>query len=188
MQNYNNYGNPSGLGGMNANRNFGNTNYNNMNPNGMNNTVWNNNWLYQQANGYNQGFNSMQGQSSGRIYVTGRAGADAFQMPPGITEVILWDDDEPRFYIKGYDEKGRPRVLEDNDYQDHVDQDVMQGGVDMSAYATKEDIKSVVADAIKRIKIPNLSGYATVDELNKALSELCVGSGGKVIRSGDSNV
>ena len=57
----------------------------------------------------------------------------------------------------------------------------------MSNYATKDDIKSMVADAIKKTKAQNMNGYVTVDELNKALSELCVGSGGKVVRSDEPN-
>lgn len=192
MQNFNNYGNPSGLGNMNVNRNYvGGNNYNNVNPGNMNNTGWNNGWMYQ-ANGYNQGFNPAPVQSNGRIFVTGRAGADAYQLPPGVNEQILWDDDSPRFYVKGYDEKGRPRVLEDNDYQGHVDSDVVKNDIDMSLYATKDDIKALMSDALKKIKMPNLNGYVTTDDLNKALSEflseLCVGSGGKVIRSGELDV
>lgn len=194
MQNYNNYGNPSGLANMNANRNYvGNGNYNNGNFGNANNTGWNNGngWMYQ-ANGYNQGFNPVPVQSNGRIYVTGRAGADAYQLPPGVNEQILWDDDSPRFYIKGYDEKGRPRVLEDNDYQGHIDSEAAQSNIDMSMYATKDDIKTIVSENIKKIKIPNMSGYVTTEDLNRALaeflSELCVGSGGKVVRSGELDV
>lgn len=191
MQNFNNYGNPSGLGSMNINRNYMSGNGSNVNPGNINNAGWNNGWMYQ-ANGYNQGFNPTPVQNDGRIYVTGRMGADAYQLPPGVTEQILWDDDSPRFYIKGYDEKGRPRVLEDNDYQPHVGSDTTQNGVDMSMYATKDDIKTIVSDTFKKIKMPNMNGYVTIDDLKKAfdefLSELCVGSGGKVIRSGESDV
>lgn len=191
MQNYNNYGNPNAPGNMNVNRSFvNNSGYNGMNPN-VGNVGWNNGWGYQ-TNGFNTGFNSASNQNGGRIYVTGRAGADAYQMPPGVVEQILWDDDAPRFYIKGYDEKGRPRVLEDNDYQSHIDSDMTQNGIDMSMYATKDDIKSIMTDMAKKIKMPNMSGYVTTDDLNKALSdflsELCVGSGGKVIRSGELDV
>lgn len=191
MQNFNNYGNPSGLGSMNINRNYMSGNGSNVNHGNINNAGWNNGWMYQ-ANGYNQGFNPTPVQNDGRIYVTGRMGADAYQLPPGVTEQILWDDDSPRFYVKGYDEKGRPRVLEDNDYQPHVGSDTTQNGVDMSMYATKDDIKTIVSDTFKKIKMPNMNGYVTIDDLKKAfdefLSELCVGSGGKVIRSGESDV
>ena len=190
MQGYGNYGNPNGIGGMPGNRGFAV-------PNGINGTgsvvnagnvggVGINpgtyNWGYP-ANSYNQ----VPMQQDGRRYVTGRAGADAYQMQPGESEVILWDDDARRFYIKGYDEKGRPRVLEDNDYSPHVDPETPQNSLDMSNYATKDDIKAIMADTLKKVKPPNMNGYVTLEEFNKALSELSVGSGGKVVRSGESD-
>lgn len=115
MQGYGNYGNPNGIGGMPGNRGFavpngingagGVVNTGNVGGVGINPGTYN--WGYP-ANSYNQ----VPMQQDGRRYVTGRAGADAYQMQPGESEVILWDDDARRFYIKGYDEKGRPRVLE----------------------------------------------------------------------------
>jgi len=188
MQGYSNYNNQNGFGGANVNRNYAGVN--GVTPMNVGNNVWNNGWGYQ-PNNYNQGFNQVPMQQvgqGGRIYVTGRAGADAFQMPQGVTEVILWDDDERRFYIKGYDEKGRPRVLEDNDYQGHIDSEPAQRNIDMSNYATKDDIKNLMSEVNKKGKTPNMNGYVTVEDLNKALSELCVGSGGKVVRSGESDV
>ncbi len=73
-------------------------------------------------------------QPDERIFVTGRAGADAHQLPPGVNMQILWDNDEDRFYIKGYDNNGRPRVLADNDFQPHVEEEHGRADIDMSAY------------------------------------------------------
>lgn len=193
MQNYNNYGNG---------------NYRNINP--VQNTIQRNNAIgsnngwnagafngigYQndnypmggyQANNYNQ----PQTQIDYRVFVAGRIGADAYQLQPGVNVQVLWDDDADRFYIKGYDDKGRPRVLGDFDFQPHIEKDTPQSTTDMSAYATKDDIEAIVteivADALKKSK-QNTSKYVTIDAFNKALSELSVGSGGRVVRANESD-
>lgn len=183
MQNYNNYGNYGSLRNMNPN---------NSPVNPANATMWNQGsgntngyagWGYQN-NGYNQ---APSQQIDDRVFVTGRIGADAYQLPPGVNVQILWDDEQDRFYIKGYDEKGRPRVLADKDFFDHVEKEAPQSAVDLSLYATKDDIRTMISEAFKKNKTPNLSDYVTMDGLNKILSELCVGSGGKVVRSNESN-
>lgn len=188
MQNYNNYGN----------NNYGNINGVQGNANGIN--VRNNNWNYgnnvgmgyQGSNNQMNGYGNMNGFNQGpqfiddRVYVAGRIGADAYQLQPGISTQVLWDDEEHRFYVKGYDEKGRLRVLEDNDYHPHVEPDHVQDNKDMSMYATKDDIKNMITDAVKKNKV-NTSGFVTVEMLDKILSELCVGSGGKVVRTNESD-
>lgn len=180
----NNWYNNSNNNGYNniTNRNFNNYNNTNGYQNYQGNTQWNNQWNNQgnYGNGeYNQQYHDE------RIYVVGRIGADAYQLPPGVDKVILWDDEDDRFYVKGYDEKGRPRVLADNDYFPHVETENEATGVDLSQYATKDDIKNMIADAIKKVKLPNMSGYVTTDTLDKVISELAVGTGGKVVRSSD---
>ena len=180
--NYGNYGNYCGYGnGQGGNNNAGtNNNWNVGFNNG--NTGYNNGW--------NQGMQSnVPQQDYPMIYVHGRAGADAFQMPNGVNRVILWDDEVDRFYIKGYDNTGRPRVLADNDFGPHVEPNIPenQNGIDLSQYATKEDIKALMNEAVGSIKLPNLSCYVTVSDLNKALSELSVGNGGRIVRTNESN-
>ncbi len=137
--------------------------------------------------GYN-GYSPEPPRVDNHIYVTGRAGAEAYQLPPGVNVVELWDTNEDRLYIKGYDESGRPRILHDKDLVDHVEP-VAQPNIqaDMSAYATKDDIRTMINEALKNLKGPNLSGYVTQKDLNKALSELCLGSGGRVVRSNEHN-
>ena len=177
MQNYNNYGM----------RNFRNNGIRNNGVYGSNtfgnNIGWNSNGYTDmgfQANGYDQ-----HQQADDRVFVAGRIGADAYQLPPGVNMQILWDDDSDRFYLKGYDDRGRPRVLGDFDFFPHEEQESIQQNIDMSVYATKDDIKSMVSEAIKKIKMPSMSGYVTTDEFDKALSGLTVGSGGKVVRSNE---
>ena len=122
-------------------------------------------------------------------YVSGRAGADAYQLPNGVNNAILFDNDNQRFYIKGYDNNGRPRVLEDNDFQTHVEPEpkVVQPNIDMSLYATKDDIKDMMAEAINNIQFPNLKDFVTQKDLNRALSGLSVGNGGRIVRNNESN-
>lgn len=140
---------------------------------------------------FNQGnFNrqSFQRVSDGRTYVNGRAGADAYPMPNGVNVIVLWDTEAKRFYVKGYDNNGMPRVLEDNDYSGHVEPEpAPQSTVDLSNYATREDIKNMIADAFRNISIPNMTGYVTQYDFDKALSELSVGNGGRIVRTNESN-
>lgn len=81
-------------------------------------------------------------------YVHGIEGAYAYTMPIGVDKMLLWDDTENRFYVKGYDEMGKPKILADNDFQPHVD---------------KKPAKEEKMDG---------SSYVTFDYLNKVLAEL----------------
>ena len=190
--------------------NYNNGNYQNVNGYQNNvprysppNNIWNNGYQMgnypinsYQANNFNQPqvqvpqMQQPQVQADDRVFVAGRLGADTYQLQPGVNVQVLWDDDADRFYIKGYDEKGRLRVLGDFDFQPHIEKDTPQSTTDMSAYATKDDIEAIVTeivtDALKKSK-QNTNKYVTVDAFNKALSELSVGSGGRVVRANESD-
>lgn len=123
-------------------------------------------------------------------YVSGRAGADAYQMPPNVNKVWLFDNDNDRFYVKMYDNNGRPRVMEDNDFVPHVEpeptsQQIPQ--IDLSPYATKADLEQLLNNVMKSIHMPNLSDYITKNDLEKELSGLSVGNGGRIVRANESN-
>jgi len=154
--------------------------------NQMNNNIWNNGWNNTIPNpSYTQ---TPQRSSDGRVYVNGRAGADAYPLPNGINIMTLWDTDSKRFYVKGYDNNGMPRVLEDNDYGPHVQQEQQQSNnVDLSAYATKDDIQNMISEAFNRFSVPNLNRFVTKNDFDKALSELSVGNGGRIVRANESN-
>lgn len=193
MQNYNNYGNRNYI---NRNPVQNNTQRNNAvgSSNGWNTGAFNG--IGYQSDNYPMGgyqtnnYNQPQMQIDDRIFVAGRIGADAYQLQPGVNVQVLWDDDADRFYIKGFDDKGRPRVLGDFDFIPHIEPDVPQNNTDMSNYATKDDIEAIVteivANAMKKSKMNN-SKYVTIDDFNKALSELSVGSGGRVVRASESD-
>lgn len=118
----------------------------------------------------------MQRPSDGRTYVNGRAGADAFPLPVGVNQIILWDTEAPRFYVKGYDDNGMPRVLEDKDYSDHVEPtQKSEQTMDTSKFVTQDDFLKFV------------DGLVTKDYVDKALSELSVGNGGRIVRVNESN-
>lgn len=117
--------------------------------------------------------NSYAAQNSMQpVFVHGRAGAEAYQMPPGVTKQTLWDDEDNRFYVKALDEMGRPKIVADNDYAPHVEPVVekpMEGSkLDLSDYPTKKDLE----DFLNKI---NTSQYLTRADLDKALSELTLG-------------
>lgn len=117
--------------------------------------------------GYNQ---APQQSSDGKVYVSGRAGADAYPLPMGVNYMILWDTESHRFYEKGYDNNGIPRVLGDYDYGPHSEPEhASQQNVDLSVFATKDDIQKMRND------------------FDRILSELAVGNGGRIVRMNESN-
>lgn len=130
-----------------------------------------------------------QGYLTWTDYVHGKAGADVYQLPPGVNAAILWDNENDRYYIKKYDDNGIPRVVADNDFTPHVEPEPqMAANIDLSAYATKDDIKAMIADAFNNINIqPNLTGYVTVQQFDQALNNLSVGNGGRIVRNNESN-
>lgn len=168
--------------------------YNNWNNYGQNNGYGNNNGYGGNFGGnQNNGIYGLttqqltqyfqQGKLEWSDYVHGRAGAEAYQLPPGVTMAKLWDDEADRFYVKGYDNNGRPRVLDDNDFTQHIDPEPQPiPNFDMSKYATKDDLKNIIAEALG-----GMNAYVTQAELNKTISGLAVGNGGRIVRIDEQN-
>lgn len=70
----------------------------------------------------------------------------------------------------------------------HVDPEPVQNApIDLTPYATKEDLRQMLSDAINQFPIPNMGEYVTRGDLNKALSGLSVGNGGRIVRANESN-
>lgn len=135
-------------------------------------SVLNNYGFPRYPNGVPSGLYPSVAQNQKLEYVHGIEGANAYQMPFGVTKVILWDNDVDSFYIKIIDEMGRPRVVAWKDFVDHVEPEPKESSpVDMGKYVTKED----------------LAGLMTKTDFEKVLSELMVGVGGKVVRSNELN-
>jgi len=168
MPAYNNYGN-----------NFNNNGYNGYN--GYNNNNFG--LTPQEIVQYFQ-----QGRLIWSDYVHGRAGADLYQMPPGINMVRLWDDEDNRFYVKGYDNNGRLKVLDDNDFTEHIEPEpTTPANIDLSAYATKDDIQQMINNALSNVQIPNSQTFVTQSQFNNALSRLAVGNGGRIVMNNEQN-
>ena len=104
---------------------------------------------------------SVQNGSNGLPYVHGIEGAHAFPMPQGVNRIILWDDTVDSFYIKGYDDMGKPKVLAWNDFAPHVEEKTEQSGAEDS------------------------SEYVTKDYFEKVLRELKIGDKGRIVRSNE---
>ena len=119
-------------------------------------------------------------------YVNGRAGADAYQLPRGVYKAILFDNDSDRFFVKQYDNNGRARIMEDNDFTPHVEPEP-QTNVDMSKYPTKNDIRAMISEALGKLQLPNTSNFVTRDYFDDRLAKLAVGSGGKVVTIDEPN-
>lgn len=150
------------------------------NGNGSGNTMnagWSNGW---NGNGVNQQEMTQTVQQPARqpnskIIVNGRAGADAYPMPQGVTMAYLWDRSGERLFIKQYDNNGYPCVVEDYDLTPHVDPE--------PAYVTKDDIREMIEEALGNIQVPNTKNFVTRDYLDKAISRAISGNKGKVNRN-----
>lgn len=161
--------------------------YNNLS--GQNNNFSNNAW----GNGYDAGNTAwgptmpQPGQNvqqrpmstDTRIFVNGRAGAEAFSMPQGVHTIELWDSNGGRIYVKSYDNNGFPRVTEDYDLVKHVEPDPPE-------YATKEDIRAMIEEFFSGHSIPNMNNYVTRSEMNKEISRVASGGNRKGTRNDDA--
>lgn len=115
------------------------------------------------------------------IYVHGIEGANAYQLPPGVTQETLWDDTDDCFYVKGYDETGRPKIIAWNDYKPHVveqPKSASASNADMSKYATKDDVNAL-------LETMTSSPYVTKDELYKVIGSLRIGEQGRIVSSNE---
>lgn len=174
---------------------YGNNGYNNGgNGNGyVNNGYMNNGYgTYQNQNPMNR-MNNNYGQQTRQIdehfqwvdYVSGRVGADAYPMPQGVNRVILFDNDTDRFFIKQYDNNGRPRVVEDNDFLEHIEPEPQMPNIDLSAYATKDDIQRMIQESFSNLRFPDMSAFVTRNDLATELGNYAVGKGGRIVRSNE---
>ena len=122
---------------------------------------------------------AFQQSSMPLVYVHGREGANAYQLPPGVTKQLLWDDEVNRFYIKAIDEYGRPKIVADNDFFPHVEEpknDSSAPGVDMSDYPTRHDIEEFLSKF-------DTSKFLTKKDLDDALNNLVLGAQGRIVRN-----
>ena len=123
--------------------------------------------------------NAYQQSTMPLVYVHGREGANAYQLPPGVTKQLLWDDEVNRFYIKAIDEYGRPKIVADNDFFPHVDEPVKQSPsdqIDFSVYPTKKDLEEFLSKF-------DVSNYLTKNNLEEALSHFMIGERGRIVRN-----
>lgn len=92
-------------------------------------------------------------QNEFRYYpVRGEDGVNAFYVAPG-QSVLLMDTDNQSFYVKSVDQNGMPQPLRVFDFTERVPQQSNASApeIDMSAYATHEDL-SEIRDMIKELK------------------------------------
>lgn len=77
-------------------------------------------------------------QNGGRIYVQGEESAKSYLVAPN-QSVELWDTESQTIYLKSADASGIPsiRIL---DYTYRESMPKSKGGLDMGAFATKEDV------------------------------------------------
>lgn len=99
---------------------------------------------------------------NGLNYVHGIEGAHAFPMPAGVNQIILWDDTDDYFYIKGYDNMGKPKVLAWNEFKPHIENKKQQSQ--------------------QQVRQPDMSQYITKKDLEKIIGQLTIGEQGRIVR------
>lgn len=154
-------------------------NYYGMNSNGVPNGVPNAIPNYVVSPYYNSNVPQNMGYQQATlplVYVHGREGANAYQLPQGVTKQLLWDDEMNRFYIKALDEYGRPKIVADNDFFPHVEEPKSSPQPsDLSDYPTRKDLEDFLSKF-------DTSRYLTREDLAEELSHLCLGAQGRIVR------
>ena len=102
--------------------------------------AYNGNFPQQGTNIPYQSQNAVYGANTGLIWVQGMMGAKSYQIAPNST-VQLWDSESQTIYLKSADASGMPSMK----ILDYVirESETTEKEVDISNYATKEEIESV---------------------------------------------
>ena len=84
-------------------------------------------------------------------YVNGLTGAKGYSLPPNTT-IFLMDSDAPQFYIKTSDRNGMCTIksYRFEELQENGGADTQK--IDMSMYATKEELNNMVANLLEKIQ------------------------------------
>ncbi len=151
--------------------------------NGMNQQNMNGQPYYQQGqNVYyqpqgqqvqNQQFMNQQGQAASQgpemIWVQGEVGAKAYMVAPGCT-IILWDSEQPIFYIKSADLRGAPS-MQIFDYSERQMNTMPQSGsVDTTKFVTRDEFNAVFnrLQSLESTITQPLTGTGTGGEITNA--------------------
>lgn len=91
-----------------------------------------------------------QQNNNGIIWIQGEGAARSFLVAPN-TSVVLFDSDDPMFYIKSADQSGMPllkkfRYEEVTDTKKVESQALEASPVNMNAYITREEFESRLAE------------------------------------------
>lgn len=102
-------------------------------------------------------------------YVTGIEGANAFQLPQGVAQMILWDTDNDSFYIKKLDEMGRPRVVAWKDFTDHIEPDKPETAstpTQNAGYLTRAEAEELINQVLGQLTVGERGRIVRVNELD----------------------
>lgn len=89
-------------------------------------------------------------QTSGMIWISGKAEADSFPIAPG-NAVALWDSNNPVVYLRQADSTGKPstKIYDLVERTDNPKPEEKQ--IDLSGYMTKEEFSSQVQDVVRDV-------------------------------------
>ena len=92
----------------------------------------------------------MTQQTSGMIWISGKAEADAYPIAPG-NAVALWDSNNPVVYLRQADSTGKPSTVV-YDLVERTDTPrEKQEPIDLSAYMTRDEFSSQVQDVVRDV-------------------------------------
>ena len=110
----------------------------------MPNNNWNNGWQWNQQQPYQQQTNNINNRQpiNNILRVTGPESAKAYSIPAD-SSVVLFDAENPVFYLKTTDDGGFPHPLRTFSFEEMKTPDTQQPTeqIDTSNFATKDDLE-----------------------------------------------
>ena len=124
-----------------------------------NNNFTNPNYLYPNYQSYSfpqiTTANSTGGTASVQntfVWVQGEQAAKSYPVAPG-GQVLLFDSENPVFYVKSADQTGKPLPLEIYDFHKRESTEILPDvKMSLDDFATKDDVRSIIKEELASLK------------------------------------
>lgn len=125
-----------------------------------NNNFTNANYLYSTYQPYNfPQVNTTTSNGTGSVqntfvWVQGEQAAKSYPVAPG-SQVLLFDSENPVFYVKSADSTGKPLPLEIYDFHKRESTEILPDAkVSLDDFATKDDVRTIIKEELAALKSP----------------------------------